>query len=137
MKEVVGEFTGQKVGPTFFWSSKPIDGVWATADVEISNACIMPAGYGDGDYCMFIVDIVKLSLVGEISFPIQQLMSRQLNTTVPGGGVAKYIATVESSLAKHHLIEQLGRAHKRVCVCVCVLTFGYEGGSCNACDTNC
>ncbi len=79
MKEVVGEFTGQKVGSTFFRGSKPTDGVWVMADVEISNACIMPTGYGIGDHCMFIMDIVKLSLVGEILFSVQWLVSRQLN----------------------------------------------------------
>jgi hypothetical protein len=42
MKEVVGEFMGCKVGLTYFRGSKPIDGIWATTDVEISNACIIP-----------------------------------------------------------------------------------------------
>jgi hypothetical protein len=65
MKEIVGEFTGQKIGPTFFHGSKLIDGVWATADIEISNACVMPAGYGIGDHCMFIVDLVQSSMIGE------------------------------------------------------------------------
>jgi hypothetical protein len=65
MKEVVGEFTGRKVGPTFFRGSKPIDGVWATADIKISNTYIMPAGYGIGDHCMFIVDLVLSSLIGK------------------------------------------------------------------------
>ncbi len=59
MKEVVGEFTGCKVGSTYFQGSKPINGIWATTDVKISNACIMPVGYIIGDHRMFIVDIVK------------------------------------------------------------------------------
>ncbi len=46
MKEVVGEFTCQLVGPSFFWGSKPIDGVWASSEIIILNACIMPAGSG-------------------------------------------------------------------------------------------
>ncbi len=112
MKEVVGEFTGCKVGSTYFWGSKPIDGIWATADVEISNACIMPVGYGIGDHRMFIVDIVKSSLVGDTPFRIQQLVSRRLNTKTPGGGAAKYIAILESSIIRHRLIKHLGRAHE-------------------------
>ncbi len=32
MKEVVGEFTGQKLGATFFQDIEPIDGIWATSD---------------------------------------------------------------------------------------------------------
>ncbi len=65
MKEIIGEFTGQKIGPTFFRGSKPIDRVWAMADIEISNACVMPAGYGIGDHRMFIVDLVQSSMIGE------------------------------------------------------------------------
>jgi hypothetical protein len=34
MREVVGEFTGQKIGPTYFGGSKPIDAVWTTPDVH-------------------------------------------------------------------------------------------------------
>jgi hypothetical protein len=50
VKEVVGKFTCQPVGPTLFWGSKPIDGVWASSEITISNACIMPTGYGIGDH---------------------------------------------------------------------------------------
>jgi hypothetical protein len=50
MSEVVGEFTGKKVGPTFYRGSKPIDGIWATRDIVITHACVMPVGYGVGDH---------------------------------------------------------------------------------------
>jgi hypothetical protein len=56
MKEVVGKFTCQPVGPTFFWGSKPIDSVWASSEITISNACIMPTGYGIGDHRLFGID---------------------------------------------------------------------------------
>ena len=45
MKEVVGSFTGQQVGATSFRGSKPIDGIWATSDLVVTNACIMSVGY--------------------------------------------------------------------------------------------
>ncbi len=64
MKEVVEEFTGRKVGPTYFRGSKPIDAVWAKADVQAAGACIMPAGYGIGDHRLFVVDFVTSSLIG-------------------------------------------------------------------------
>ena len=35
ISEVVGDFTGQKVGATYFRGSTPIDGVWATSDVTV------------------------------------------------------------------------------------------------------
>ncbi len=50
MKEVVGEYTGKKIGPTHFQGQLPIDGIWAMTDVTIANACIMPAGYDIGDH---------------------------------------------------------------------------------------
>jgi hypothetical protein len=56
MKEVVGTFTGRRVGPTYSRGSTPIDGIWATSDISISNACIMPTGYGIGDHRLFIID---------------------------------------------------------------------------------
>ncbi len=50
MKEVVGAYTGKKIGPMFFWGQLPIDGIWATSYVTISNACIMPGGYRIEDH---------------------------------------------------------------------------------------
>jgi hypothetical protein len=50
MKEVVGNFTGVPVGPTYFRGLKPIDAVWATSDLDVVGACIMPAGFGIGDH---------------------------------------------------------------------------------------
>ena len=56
MSEVVGDFMGKKIGPTFFRGSKPIDGIWATPDIAIAHACIMPVGLGVGDHHLFVVD---------------------------------------------------------------------------------
>ena len=64
MSEVVGEFTCQKVGATYFCGSTPIDGVWATSDVIVVGACVMPVGYGVGDHRLFITDFLKYCLVG-------------------------------------------------------------------------
>ena len=64
MIEAVGQYTGKKIGPTYFWGQLLIDGMWTSPDVTIPNACIMPAGYGIGDHRLFIVDIQTSSLVG-------------------------------------------------------------------------
>jgi hypothetical protein len=66
MIEVVGNVTGKKIGATYFrnQSSKPIDAIWATPDVTVVGACIMPVGYGVGDHRMFVVDFLTSSLVG-------------------------------------------------------------------------
>ncbi len=53
MVEAVGEFTGKKIGPTFFRGSKSIDGIWTTTDIIVMHACVMPAGLGVGDQRLF------------------------------------------------------------------------------------
>ena len=45
MIEAVGNYTGKKIGATFFRGTKPIDGVWVTSDLVIIRACVMPSGY--------------------------------------------------------------------------------------------
>ncbi len=64
MQEVVGEFTSRKIGPTYFRGSRLIDAVWATSDVQVAGACIMPAGYGIGDHHLLVVDFIASSLIG-------------------------------------------------------------------------
>jgi hypothetical protein len=71
MSEVVRDFTGRKLGPTFFRGSKPIDGVWATHDISVTHACVMPAGYGVGNHRMFVIDFQEASLVGTEPFCVQ------------------------------------------------------------------
>jgi hypothetical protein len=44
--------------------SAPIDAVWATSDVAVVHACVMPVGYRVGDHCLFVVDFVTALLVG-------------------------------------------------------------------------
>jgi hypothetical protein len=65
MREVVGDFTGKQLGATFFRGSTPIDAVWATPDVDIVGACVMPCGFGVGDHRLFVIDIRTESIVGE------------------------------------------------------------------------
>jgi hypothetical protein len=64
LQEVILKQTGIPTGATFFWGSHPIDGLWASDDLDISNACIMPFGYGVGDHRTFIFDISFESLIG-------------------------------------------------------------------------
>ena len=57
MIEAVGNYTGKKIGATFFRGTKPIDGVWVTSDVVIIRPCVMPAGYGIGYHRLFCVGL--------------------------------------------------------------------------------
>ena len=54
MREVVGDFTGVPIGATYFRGSSPIDAVWATPDIEVVGACVMPCGFGIGDHRLFV-----------------------------------------------------------------------------------
>ena len=83
MVETVGNYTGLKIGATFFRGSKPIDGVWTTPDVAVTGGCVMPAGYGVGDHRLFVVDILTLSLIGHDPPKIVRAAARRLNTTIP------------------------------------------------------
>jgi hypothetical protein len=113
MSKVVGDFTGRKLGPTFFWGSKPIDGVWATHDILVTHACMMPAGFGVGDHRMFVIDFQEASLVGTEQFRVQQFAARRLNTKVSSGATRKYIKRLEENLSRHCLTEKLGTLHIR------------------------
>jgi hypothetical protein len=64
MKEVMGEYITRRLGVTYFRGSVPIDAVWATSNVAVVNARVMPVGYGVGDYRLFVVDFAPALLVG-------------------------------------------------------------------------
>ena len=83
MNEVVGTLTGNKIGATFFRVSKPIDAVWATPDIVVVGAFVVPAGYGVGDHCLFVLDFLTSSLIGQTPPRIILSSARQLNTKIP------------------------------------------------------
>ncbi len=82
MSEVVGDFTGKKIGPTFFRGSKPNDGIWAMPDVVVTHTCVMLAGYGIGDHRLFVVDFQEASLIGKAPHRIKGFTSQRLNNKV-------------------------------------------------------
>jgi hypothetical protein len=110
MEEVVGEFTGKKVGPMYFRGSKPIDAVWATADVQVAGACIMPADYGIGDHQLFVVDFVTALLIGLSPKKIVWPQARRLNCRIPGA-VLEYNKRMEDKIYRHRLFERIGAIH--------------------------
>jgi hypothetical protein len=100
MKEVVGEFMSTPIGSTFFCGSKPINGVWATSDIAVCNAAIMPAGYGIGDHSLFMIDFATQDLVGDHPPKIFRLASHRLNTKLPGFA-DRYTSKLEEMILKH------------------------------------
>jgi hypothetical protein len=111
LREVVGMFTGKQIGATYFQGQSPIDGVWVTSEVVITGACVMPAGFGIGNHCMFVTDMLIDSIVGLEPQRIVRPKARQLNSKIPGTALA-YIERLKHLLLRHCIIEQLGRAHE-------------------------
>jgi hypothetical protein len=109
--EVVGKFTGQPVGPTYFRGSTPIDGIWASSDVTVAGACIMPAGYGIGDHRLFVVDFLTSSITGAIPHKIVRPKARRLHTTIPRAEGA-YNTRLEYLFRKHRIVERMGAVHE-------------------------
>ena len=83
MIEAVGNYTGKKIGATFFRGTKPIDGVWVTSEVVIIGACVMPAGYGNGDHRILVLEFLTSSLIGHDPPKIVRAAARRLNTNIP------------------------------------------------------
>jgi hypothetical protein len=106
MREVVGDYTGQMIGATYFRGSKPIDAVWATSDVEVVGACVMPAGFGVGDHRLFQVDFRATSLVGAAPPKIVRPQSRRLNTKIPRIE-HKYTEILEKQFVEHRMNTRL------------------------------
>jgi hypothetical protein len=111
MKEVVGDFTQQRVGATFFRCSKPINGVWVTSDILVTNACIMPVGYGIGDHCLFVINFSVQDIIRQCPPHVVRATSHCLNTRLPRVA-AKYVRILEAKVIEHQLIEQVGKVHK-------------------------
>ncbi len=96
LREAIIHHTGKSPWATFFRGSKPIDGLWVTGDMDISNVCVMPFGYGEGDHCAYILDIPIESLEGINPVKIVQPACRRLNSRLPGCSEA-YVASLEGN----------------------------------------
>jgi hypothetical protein len=106
MKEVVGEFTQQTIGSTFFRGLKPINGVWAMSDITISNAVIMPVGFGIGDHPLFVIDMVTKDIIGKSPLKVVHPALQWLNTKLPG------IATTYAAILEDKLLDNPEQAHR-------------------------
>ncbi len=72
LREAIVLHTGTSPGATSFYGSKPINGLWISSDLNISNACVMPFSYGIGNHHTFILDIPIKLLVSVDSVKIAQ-----------------------------------------------------------------
>jgi hypothetical protein len=107
MKEVLGEFTTWRLGATYFRGSAPIDAVWATSNVAVVNACVIPVGYRVGGHRLFVVDFVTALLVGiGCSQQIVRPALRCLNTRIAGCAL-RYNKALQRNILRHCLLERM------------------------------
>jgi hypothetical protein len=106
MREVVGDFTGKRLGATFFRGSKPIDAIWATSDLEVAHACVMPVGYGVGDHHLFVVDFATASMIGTCPPKIVRPALRRLNTKISGCALW-YNQALRRNILRHQLLKRM------------------------------
>ncbi len=104
--EAVQAATGEAIGPTFFRGSRPIDAVWVSKDLHITNAAVLPVGFGVGDHRVFVLDITTHSFIGAEPPPIQRRQHRRLTTHNPRT-VERYNNTLTSLLTSHRCLERL------------------------------
>jgi hypothetical protein len=106
MKEVVGEFTARQLGATYFRGSKPINGVWTTGDITVTNACVMPVGFGIGDHQLFVIDCATTKLVGSGMATVVCPVLRRLNTKIHGCA-DWYNKSLHRNILLHRLLERM------------------------------
>jgi hypothetical protein len=82
--EAILSHTGTSPGATFLGGLHPIDGLWVSKDLDISNVCVMPFGFGVGNHHAFIIDISLELLVGVNPTKVVRPASRQLNSRILG-----------------------------------------------------
>jgi hypothetical protein len=106
MKEVVGEFTARQLGATYFCGKEPIDGVWATGDITVTNACVMPVGFGVGDHQLFVIDFATTTLVGSPTTTVVCPALRKLNKKIHGCA-DRYNKILCRNILRHRLLERM------------------------------
>ena len=72
----------------------------------------MPAGFGIGDHCLFVLDFLTSSLVGHDLIMIVRAAARRLNTLIPSA-MKKYLERLEDLITEHKIVERVGAANDK------------------------
>jgi len=106
MKEVAGEFTARPLGATYFRGSEPINGVWTTGNITMTNACVMLVGFGVGDHQLFVIDFATTTFVGSGTTTVVHPALRRLNTKIHGCA-DRYNKSLRRNILRHWLLERM------------------------------
>jgi len=84
----------------------PIDGVWASNDVIVQAASILPVAISPGDHRAFLIDLNLNGTIGQPRFRVAHPPARRLTCTLPSVE-AKYIDNLSAFCAWYHLSHHL------------------------------
>jgi len=102
----LGMTEGRRLGATFFRGHEPFDAVWATRDLDVAHACIMPVGYKVSDHHLFVVDFSTASMIGTCPTKIIRPALHELNTKIPGCALW-YNQSLQINILLHWLLEHM------------------------------
>jgi hypothetical protein len=97
--------------PTHSRGSTPIDGIYASQELEIDSVMVLPFHESIGDHRTMIVDITTRSGVGKQQYKIVRPEARRLCTRNKKS-TTKYLASVENAFSHHKLFDKLIQLEK-------------------------
>ena len=109
MKKVVGELTAQQLRATYFHGSKPIDRVWATGFITMTNTCVMPVGFGVGNHQLFVINFATTTSVGSCMTTVVCPTLHRVNTKL-SGCADWYNKSLCWNILRHRLLERMVEA---------------------------
>ncbi len=75
---------GKAAWATYFQGSEPINGIWATGDLTVVNACVMPVEFEVGNHQFFVINFITATLIGSGPHAIVRPALHRLNTKIEG-----------------------------------------------------
>ena len=106
MSEIMGVFTQLQLQATYFHGSKPIDAIWATPDIHVTDACVMTCIYSVSNHRLFVVDFSLRSFNGNILQKVIRPSACRLNTCL-SYVLEKYNSTLEKLFQSHRILEKM------------------------------
>ena len=82
LQEAVHAAVDGKGPNTYFRGSDPINRIWITSEIEVTNAAYLPFDPELGDHRPVIANMSKCSLVGDNGPRVQWVACRRLNSKV-------------------------------------------------------
>jgi hypothetical protein len=79
MYKLCQQITGIPLPHTHYWGTIPIDCIYSAAGIDGVAVALLPSWIGMGDHRVFIVDVMSLSMMGDIFLHVLSAAGRLLN----------------------------------------------------------